>query len=275
MSDRIGWDTLFMNIAKQVARRSTCLRLQTGSILVKDNRIVSIGYNGVISGHQHCKDYWAEQIGVCSQLEGKKLKIFSKTKEFADLHRQWSQENELHAECNCILFADRSKTQGSTLYTVWSPCIMCAKIIHTSGVEHVYYERVYRDTTGIAFLKRSGITIERIFPSLDEVDSDDESEEESKTPPRSAVYETPLIPPTAPPTPLSPHDEHKKSLSPMTVDKIFKREMTKKSNGRSLSFTYGASKEPIANLQYLKQKLRERKQKREIELLKNKNDINN
>jgi dCMP deaminase len=157
--ERIDWDSLFMGFAVMVAKRSTCLRLQTGSVMVKDTRVVSIGFNGVCTGKQHCCDYWAEE----TKMEKHDLLIYAGSAEFAKRHREWSNVNELHAECNCILYADRDKARGSTLYTVWSPCIMCAKIIVTAGVARVVYREDYRDQTGLKFLSESGVETEKFL----------------------------------------------------------------------------------------------------------------
>lgn len=173
--ERITLDDMFMQIAEITAERSTCAKLKTGSILVRDGRIISIGYNGVASEKEHCCDYWADSFKtMMDKKEMSGIKSFTswlKTKDFLDKHREWSKNNELHAECNCIIYCSTNGVSSvdTTLYTLYSPCIMCAKIIYTSGVKRVVYKNLYKgngkDTgaEGINFLHNSNILCERIF----------------------------------------------------------------------------------------------------------------
>ena len=153
---RPDWDETFMEICEVLAKRSTCLRLQTASVIVKNHIIVSIGYNGVVSGQEHCCDYWKRN------QEDKSLEEFLKTNAFSALHHNWSIVNELHGEMNAILFAGKHgiSLEGSTLYSIYSPCINCAKSILTSGITDVYYKHLYkRDTSGIEFLTARGVVV--------------------------------------------------------------------------------------------------------------------
>ena len=177
--NRISLDDMFMQIAETVAERSTCSKLKTGSVLVRDGRIISIGYNGVASGKEHCCDYWANEFkenNVNQTISGvaKTHQTFTewlKTKDFLDKHREWSKNNELHAECNCILYCSTNGVSSvdTTLYTLYSPCIMCAKIIYTSGVKRVVYKHLYTGNgqdsgnEGLNFLRNSNLHCERMF----------------------------------------------------------------------------------------------------------------
>ena len=129
---RISRDALYMEMAKLMAKRSTCLRKQVGAVVVKDARIVSTGYNGVPSGYPHCDE---GKCGGCSI--------------------------SIHAEMNAIAFAAKEgvSIKGSTLYCTMSPCINCAKVIVNSGIVRVKYEEEYRDREGLEFLMRLGLIL--------------------------------------------------------------------------------------------------------------------
>ena len=148
----------FLEIAKQFASQSTCCRKQVGAILVKDGRIVSTGYNGVVKGAIHCNEH-----DVFKNVDWTKQKA---TDDLAMKHHQFSSVNELHAEQNAIAFAAKNgvSTDGCTLYTTLAPCPDCAKLIVASGIKEVYYTEEYdRNTTGINFLKKCAPTASR-FP---------------------------------------------------------------------------------------------------------------
>lgn len=134
----------FKNICFETSKLSTCISKQVGAVLVKDNRIMAIGYNGVSSGLKHCN------------------KIFNSDFD-REKHHKWSNHNELHAEQNIISFCAKNgiSINKSTLYVSFSPCINCAKIIIASGIEKVVYYNIYdKDQNGLEFLKNRGIKIE-------------------------------------------------------------------------------------------------------------------
>ncbi|MDP2932791.1 MAG: deaminase, partial [bacterium] len=109
---RPSWDDYFMAIVKIIAARGTCDRLYSGSVLVKDNRIIATGYNGSPPGMPHCND-----VGHLME-EGHCVRT-------------------IHGEHNSLLQAAKqgaTSTQGSTLYTKYSPCIHCTKYIIAAGV---------------------------------------------------------------------------------------------------------------------------------------------
>jgi len=147
---------LFINMAELVAGQSTCCRLSVGAVLVKDNRVISIGFNGVPSGQTHCEEHFEE---VCRK-SGQPKEEFFKSQKFMDEHGKFSNENELHAEQNAILFAAKNgiATAGATLYVTFAPCINCAKVIVTAGIKTVYYKTPYdRSKDGPVFLAGNGI----------------------------------------------------------------------------------------------------------------------
>jgi len=158
-------DKTFIDITKIIAENSTCQRIKVGAVLVKDKRIISMGYNGVPAGQKHCKDYFAEYFYKmrCQYDELEYLK-WTETEEFRDLHRVYSEQNELHAEQNAILYAAKNGicTNDTTIYCTLSPCIMCSKIILTAGIKRVVYLKEYdRDTSGLILLENNKIKTEK------------------------------------------------------------------------------------------------------------------
>ena len=125
-----------MRVAETYASLSSAKRLQVGAIVVKDNRVVSIGYNGMPSGWDN----------VCEDENNK------------------TKPEVLHAETNAIAKLARSNESGldATMFITHAPCIDCAKLIYQSGISKVYYRNTYRETTGIDFLNKGGIEVEQI-----------------------------------------------------------------------------------------------------------------
>ena len=151
---------LFINMATLVAEQSTCCRLHVGAVLAKDSRVISIGFNGVPSKQTHCEEHFAQIYKEQFADKYASFEEFIKSKDFFDIHGQWSNDNELHAEQNAILFAAKNgiSTQGSHLYVTLSPCINCAKIIATAGIEKVFFKELYdRSCQGVVFLNQNGI----------------------------------------------------------------------------------------------------------------------
>lgn len=128
----------YMQTAKTFAELSSAQRLHVGAIIVKDDRIISIGYNGMPAG-------WSN---VCEDV----LEDGTLT----------TKPEVLHAESNAIAKLARSNESGdgASIFITHAPCIECAKLIYQSGIKKVYYESIYRDHAGILFLKSSEVMIE-------------------------------------------------------------------------------------------------------------------
>jgi len=137
-------DDYFMEIAKVVASRSTCLRQKVGAVIVKDKRILTTGYNGAPTGMPHCLD-----VGCLRE----------------ELNVPSGERHELcrgvHAEQNAIIQAAYHgvSIKDSTLYTTHQPCITCAKMIINAGIRKVVYGREYADKRGLELLKEAGIEV--------------------------------------------------------------------------------------------------------------------
>ena len=138
----------YMDVAERFAQLSSATRLQVGAIVVKDDRIISIGYNGMPSGWdnvcEECCDGGGTVGAGCyhDHCNGPKTK-----------------PEVLHAESNAIAKLARSSESGdgATIFITHSPCIDCAKLIYQSGIATVYYKNEYRSTQGVEFLKKSNI----------------------------------------------------------------------------------------------------------------------
>ncbi len=135
---RPSWDDYFMDIALQVAKRSTCGRLRVGAIIVKDRRILTTGYNGAPAGLPHC-----DEVGHL-MVDGHCVRT-------------------LHAEQNAIIQAALHgvSVAGSTLYVTHQPCLTCAKMIINAGIRRVIYAGQYPDENAIDFLTQAGVALER------------------------------------------------------------------------------------------------------------------
>jgi dCMP deaminase len=138
-------DHFFMKWAHDVSQASTCVKIQVGSVIVKDRRVISIGYNGTPPGHLHCCDHFILELSPESLGE----------EAFLRHHATFSEQSELHSEQNAILDAYKRQESlvGATLYTTWSPCFSCAKVILTTGIERVFYDNLYRQDA-VNFLSR-------------------------------------------------------------------------------------------------------------------------
>jgi dCMP deaminase len=164
--DRPDWDNIFMEMCETISKRSTCSRIKTASVIQKNNIVISIGYNGSVSNSKHCNEYWIEYYLENYKQKFKTFDDFIKSKDFYDEHHKWSEINELHGEMNAILQACKNGIilQGSTIYTLYSPCINCAKCIISSGITQVCYKNIYkRDTRGIDFLTKNNINCKNII----------------------------------------------------------------------------------------------------------------
>ncbi len=159
---------LFTKMAELVAQQSTCCRMQVGAVLVKDNRVISIGFNGSPAGQEHCEDHFAALYGESFKNQFSTYEQFRASRAFYDAHGKWSIENELHAEQNAILFAAKNgiATAGATLYVTYSPCVHCAKVIVAAGIVQVFYKHLYdRSQDGLIFLDRNGLECRQLTDS--------------------------------------------------------------------------------------------------------------
>ena len=147
----------FIDVLNRTAELSTCTAKAVGALLVDDNRIIAIGYNGVSSGKKHCNLIFGP--------DGNEDKKNMFNDSVRDKHHEWSHINEIHAEENLLGYAARKgiKTEGTIMYVSLSPCIYCAKSIVAHGIKKVLYLCEYdKDKSGIEFLKNNNIEAREI-----------------------------------------------------------------------------------------------------------------
>lgn len=133
---QLRYDKAYLKMALNWSKLSHCKRKQVGALIVKDQMIISDGYNGAPSGFDNC----------CEDNENKTY---------------WYV---LHAEANAILKVAKStnNTKGATLYLTMSPCKECSKLIIQAGIIRVVYIRLYKDDSGIGFLEKAGVMVTQI-----------------------------------------------------------------------------------------------------------------
>jgi dCMP deaminase len=135
----------YMKTAQTFAELSSSQRLHVGAIVVKDDRIISIGYNGMPAGwDNNCEfEYTNPQTKVTELI---------------------TRNEVLHAESNAIakLAKSNDSGNGADMFITHAPCIECAKLIYQSGINSVVYMQNYRDDAGIKFLEKSGVVVEQL-----------------------------------------------------------------------------------------------------------------
>ena len=147
MKQKPDFDDIFMDLAKNLALRSHCVKAQVGAVLTKDTRIISIGYNGP-PAHTHNCDEEFPQEGCPRDSKG-------------------SCSLALHAEQNAILYASKNgaNIEGTTLYVTLSPCIACARVIYSMKIKKVLFYKSYAQYKGIVndegvdFLRKFGVEV--------------------------------------------------------------------------------------------------------------------
>jgi dCMP deaminase len=162
----------YMKTAETFAELSHAQRLHVGAIVVKDDRIISIGYNGMPAGwDNNCEDreYMSRDAGGwLSPDEIEEQWPFTEWEDidqaFTKRYRLKTKPEVLHAETNCIAKLARSSDSGlgADMFITHAPCLDCAKLIYQSGIKRVWYGTQYRDSTGTEFLRKSGIEIEQL-----------------------------------------------------------------------------------------------------------------
>jgi dCMP deaminase len=130
--DRIPLEEVYMRMAEELAKRSTCARNQVGTVITTADltQVLGIGYNGNARGLPNRCD--SDQPGGCGCV---------------------------HSEANALLKAG-AQTPGKRMFVTVAPCVMCAKMIVNSNVERVYYRRPYRKSEGIEVLRLGGVEVE-------------------------------------------------------------------------------------------------------------------
>jgi len=157
----------FMDVAERTSQLSYAIRLKVGAIIVKDDRIMSIGYNGMPSGWDNsCEDrVWDPGAGGwLDPEEFNAMYPYESWHKEADRNVRYGLKTKpevLHAETNAIAKLAKSNESGvgATLFITHAPCLDCAKLIYQSGINNVLYRNTYRSDDGINFLNKSGVNV--------------------------------------------------------------------------------------------------------------------
>jgi dCMP deaminase len=143
LPSRPTWDQYFLQLARQAATRSTCLRRQVGAVLVRDRRVLATGYNGAPRGVAHCLEVGClrDELGIPS---GERQELC----------------RAIHAEQNALIQAavHGVAVEGATLYTTLQPCILCAKMLINAGVREIHYVEGYPDDFARQLLDEAGVS---------------------------------------------------------------------------------------------------------------------
>jgi dCMP deaminase len=158
----------YMDVAERTGKLSHAIRRQVGAVIVKDNRILSYGYNGMPSGWDNeCeyKEYMnAAKAGFLpdeEKLEQFPYEEYDPSVGSKRRFRLVTKDEVLHAESNAIAKVSGSteSSEDATMFCTTAPCIHCAKMIFQSGIKNVFYRDTYRDNNGIDFLEKSGVNV--------------------------------------------------------------------------------------------------------------------
>jgi dCMP deaminase len=160
----------YMKVAELTSTLSYAKRLQVGSVIVKGNKILATGYNGMPSGWVNdCEK--VEYIGIDAGVWLDPEEIYEQWPfveddmdpdlGYARRYRLKTKDEVLHAETNAIakVSASTESSEDATMFCTHAPCINCAKLIYQSGINSLYYRDTYRDSAGIKFLEKSGVIV--------------------------------------------------------------------------------------------------------------------
>jgi dCMP deaminase len=163
---------LYMAWADRTAQLSHARRLQVGAVIVKDDSVISYGYNGMPAGwDNNCENVeWCSAGGWLSPEEIEEGWPYEGTyldadgNEMQGRYRIKTKPEVLHAESNAIAKLAKSHNSGlgATLFVTHAPCLDCAKLIYQSGIGSVLYRNAYRDTSGTTFLEKSGVEVKQV-----------------------------------------------------------------------------------------------------------------
>jgi dCMP deaminase len=168
---------LYMDWADRTAQLSHAIRRQVGAIIVKDDSVISYGYNGMPAGwDNNCedKDYmdqgaggWLDPEEIYERWPFEETVVVANDNESFETTRRYRLKTKpevLHAESNAIAKLARSSQSGrdADIFITTAPCIDCAKLIYQAGISNVYYRDSYRNMDGVDFLEKSGITVEKL-----------------------------------------------------------------------------------------------------------------
>lgn len=137
-------------------------RLKVGTVIVKDNRIISMGYNGTPAGwDNNCEDELFSYDERDTYFEKDEWNFIPERKGYTRLK---TKQEIIHSEMNALFKLARSHEsgEGAVMFCTHSPCIECSKGIYAAGISHFYYSHNYRSNVGVDFLKKCGIGVDKV-----------------------------------------------------------------------------------------------------------------
>ena len=140
-----------MKVAETYAQLSSAKRLQVGAVIVKNDTIIGVGYNGMPSGWTNdCEEVVPEQVDLESRTIIPEQTV--------------TKPEVIHAESNAICKVTKStnSSENADMFITHAPCLQCAKLIYQSGIRKVFYRNIYRNDDGVDFLKKCGVEIEQV-----------------------------------------------------------------------------------------------------------------
>jgi len=158
MANQNRLDERYLAMAKEWSKMSHAKRKKVGCLIVKDERIISDGFNGTPSGFDNnCE----EVFYTCDERDFYKDQEWELDKGKEKFFKLKTKPEVLHAESNALMKLARStnSSEGATIYCTYSPCFDCAKLIVQSGVKRFVYNETYRNTEGLDLLKKAGVEI--------------------------------------------------------------------------------------------------------------------
>jgi dCMP deaminase len=155
---------LYMDFAKRVSELSYARRLKVGSVIVKNDTVISYGYNGTPSGWDNNCEY--KEYDISRDFNGNYFPGSEKEYPLQDergRYRLKTKPEVLHSESNALskLAKSSNSGDGADIFITHAPCMECAKLIYQSGIRRVFYRETYRDDAGVKFLEKAGVTVEQ------------------------------------------------------------------------------------------------------------------
>ena len=162
---KLKYKQLYKSVLKEYQQFSKCARLKVAALLVNDGRILCCGYNGTPTGQTNCNELFKSEDGKFYLRESTNddWREVSEA-DWKELHHEFAEKNEIHAEMNCIAqgFRNGINVENTDLIISLQPCDNCAKLIVASGIKHVWFIDKYdRGTKGIDFLEANGVKVEQ------------------------------------------------------------------------------------------------------------------
>lgn len=153
-----------MKAAEVYAQLSSAKRLQVGCVIVKNDTIIGIGYNGMPSGWTNVCEETEYILKSECQFDPEDMLALGYTETENGWMKLQTKPEVLHAESNSLAKVAKStnSSEGADMFVTHAPCLQCAKLIHQAGIISVFYREAYRDVSGIEFLKKCGVYVEQI-----------------------------------------------------------------------------------------------------------------